>query len=48
MRAQIITLLCGEALGLAGLYFIFWPAALIVAGVQLVGAACFVDFGDDA
>jgi hypothetical protein len=32
----IAAVLAGEALGLAGIAVVFWPAALIVAGVQLV------------
>lgn len=47
MRAMIATALLGEGLLLSGLYFISWPVALVVAGVQVVCIAAFVDFGDD-
>lgn len=46
MRALFIVLL-GEAVALTGVWFVYWPAALIAAGAQLVLAGALYDFGGD-
>lgn len=35
----VLALLAGEALLLGGLWFAFWPLALIVAGAQVVAVS---------
>jgi hypothetical protein len=46
MRATIAALVAGEASLLAGLWFAWWPLALIAGGSQLVAAALFIEHPD--
>lgn len=40
----LLLLILGAALALAGVAVVYWPAALIVAGVALCAAALVIDF----
>lgn len=48
MIRSVLLLAAGEAFLLAGLAAIFWPAALVVAGVQLVALALVHDDAEGA
>lgn len=43
MLRTVAALLLGEAVLLTGLWFAWWPLALITAGLQIVGAALLRD-----
>lgn len=45
MRA-FVTVGVGAVLTVAGVAFVFWPAALIVAGLGLLTFGALYDFGD--
>lgn len=45
MRA-LAAFLLGEALLLTGLYFVYWPAALVAAGVQMVVGSLRAEIGE--
>ena len=43
MLATVILAVLGIALVVAGVAFIYWPAALVVAGVALTATALLID-----